>query len=362
MDRRDKIILIVVLSVVGLGVAYFLLDRMLLSDLAMQNARRTKLTRRMNELKGGKALLSSSQKKIDAVAARTLGGDEQVVGKQVQARLSELLKKAGLAEDSVFPIKPAPLGTAAGKTGDVEVGCRVTASGKLEQISNFLYYLDSEPYAHRVGRLRLTPRKGQVNMEVEFLTLVLAGTKRRGVTTVPASMPGGVLESRPPEYAAITGRDLFRPYIQRPPVEVATPKEPDRPAEPGPTRPPDAPANPDGRQQVCDLSTYGGVCEVGVRDMNSNQVKRYKVGDALCGGTVAMIDYRVMPFPDNPKFESQARVIVKIGNEYFAVERGRTLADKWAMPVAKLPGALRAAAAKGAEKPASMPATAAAMK
>ena len=64
-----------------------------------------------------------------------------------------------------------------------------------------------------------------------------------------------------------------------------------------------------------------------VFDTNQNKTANYKPGDTLAGGKIVMIDYRKMPFPKKPALLSQSRVILSIGEEYWAIERGNTLAD-----------------------------------
>lgn len=52
---------------------------------------------------------------------------------------------------------------------------------------------------------------------------------------------------------------------------------------------------------------------------------------------VVLIDYRPLPVPGREYLLSYSRVILKIGNEYWAVERGQTLANKYQLTPDKLP-------------------------
>ena len=74
-----------------------------------------------------------------------------------------------------------------------------------------------------------------------------------------------------------------------------------------------------------------------VLDSNENKTAIYKIGDDLAGGKIVMIDYRKMPFPKKPALLSQSRVILAIGEEYWAIERGNTLADKHKLVPEQLP-------------------------
>jgi hypothetical protein len=50
-----------------------------------------------------------------------------------------------------------------------------------------------------------------------------------------------------------------------------------------------------------------------------------------------LVDYRAMPLPGASGQQSFSRVIVRVKDEFFAIERGQTLADLRKMEVAKLP-------------------------
>ncbi|MCK7528948.1 MAG: hypothetical protein MZV64_71035 [Ignavibacteriales bacterium] len=54
-----------------------------------------------------------------------------------------------------------------------------------------------------------------------------------------------------------------------------------------------------------------------------------------------MVDYRSLPMPGNEALKSFSRVIIRIGTEYWAIERGRTVADKYQLSPELLPDILR---------------------
>ena len=74
-----------------------------------------------------------------------------------------------------------------------------------------------------------------------------------------------------------------------------------------------------------------------VLDTSRNKTASYKPGDELAGGKIVMIDYRKMPFPQKPALLSQSRVILTIGEDYWAIERGNTLADIHKLAPGQLP-------------------------
>lgn len=56
-----------------------------------------------------------------------------------------------------------------------------------------------------------------------------------------------------------------------------------------------------------------------------------------------MVDYRPMPLPGNAFLQSFSRVIIKIGSEYWAIDRGQTLADRRKLSTSELPSQLATA-------------------
>ncbi len=153
-------------------------------------------------------------------------------------------------------------------------------------------------------------------------------------------------------YAAITSRDLFRPYVKRPPE----PPPPAPAAEKPPENPPPQEKHedrgpPEQRFRVVGLPSWHGKQDVAVLDTENHQTATYKPGDALAGGTIVGVDYRPLPLPDKPDKVSSSRVIIKLGPEYWAVELGRTLAEKYRIAPDRLPAELKGEPAATAPAP-----------
>ncbi len=85
------------------------------------------------------------------------------------------------------------------------------------------------------------------------------------------------------------------------------------------------------------LSEWQGRPEVHVRDLTNQSLASYGQGDDLAGGKIVAVDYRSLPHPAKPGLQSHSRVIVKIGEAFWAVERGQTLADKRQLAAEQLP-------------------------
>jgi hypothetical protein len=97
------------------------------------------------------------------------------------------------------------------------------------------------------------------------------------------------------------------------------------------------------RFRVVGLPDWTEKQEVLVTDSATRQIRSYRPGDTLGGGVIALVDYRPMPLPDNPKILSPSRVILKVGPEYFAVELGQNLTEKRRLPDSMLPEEIRPA-------------------
>jgi hypothetical protein len=220
--------------------------------------------------------------------------------------------------------------------GAQEIGWNVQGDGPLTNIVHLLYLLNDSPWVHRLEGLSVSAgnRPGDVRVSFSYLTLVLDPAP-----DVTRKDLAGKLTLDSPDRALLNGivsRDFFRPYIKRPPQPpVPPPGSPGNPAVAGPPRPP----GPESFR-VVSLSEWQGQPEIHVRDTAAQRTLRFKVGDEMAGGSVVMIDYRPLPSPSQPGLLSHSRVILRIGSEYWAIERGRSLADKRKLGPAELPTSL----------------------
>jgi len=255
---------------------------------------------------------------------------------QASAQSGELLTRhilrSGLQEDEFtrLPIGPRKL------RGAQEIGWSVQGEGPLADVVDLLFVLQESPQLHRLDGVSVTGGElpGLVKVRFRYLTLVVD----------PA--PDVQRKELAPKYAldspqrhifdGIVGRDILRPYVKRSP--------PPSPGAPGssPGSAPLKPGSPPGPEafRIVSLSEWMGQPEVHVRDLIAQRTVRYKPGDAFAGGTLVCVDYRPFPMPGNSLLRSDSRVIVRIGAEYWAIERGKTLADKHKLAPEQLPAEL----------------------
>ncbi|MBC8242875.1 MAG: hypothetical protein H8E20_00650 [Verrucomicrobia bacterium] len=190
----------------------------------------------------------------------------------------------------------------------------------------------------RVENITFLPVGGaaEVRIDFQFLSLVVGAAKlaRQEQLTTREVRGETLISEERSLFAAITKRAFFLPYQKKP----DPPPQP--PTSPKPT-PPSVPPPPGPETyKIVSLSEWQGKPEIMVLDSNQNKTINYRLGDDLAGGKIVMIDYRKMPFPKKPALLSGSRVILAIGEEYWAIERGNTLADKHKLAPEQLPAGL----------------------
>ena len=190
----------------------------------------------------------------------------------------------------------------------------------------------------RVENITMLPvdTSTEARIDFQFLSLVVGPTKlAREKQVKTRGVRSETLQSEErPLFAAISKRAFFLPYQKKPPPA------PPPPTPPKPTSPSVPPPPGPETYKIVSLSQWQGQPEIMVLDSNQNKTVNYKPGDDLAGGKIVMIDYRKMPFPKKPALLSQSRVILAIEEEYWAIERGNTLADKHKLAPEQLPANL----------------------
>ena len=339
MNRRDKIIVISIGAFFGVLIAYLAANTLVFKPLEEALKLRTGLDEKIRVQRQLIDRLPALRMRLGKFCGQTLGTNETQVTEDVRARLAGLLASAGLASDKwkLTPLPASPLAGSKAKEKDKHVGWAINAHGGLEQVANFLYLLQREPYLHRLDNLKLTPGKGEITLDVTFQTLVFANRKDQPLNaTMPATEPA-TIDDAGNLYALVAKRDIFRPFIQRkapppPPPAPANPPAPPAAPEPQPPFNPPAPSL-DGAKLVS-LSSWPEP-EIVISD--NGRIEAFKIGDRLGEGQVVMVDYRPLADPQDPELLTESRVILQIGQEYWAVDRGRTLGQKHRLSGDQLP-------------------------
>ena len=332
MNRREKLLAGAVGGILGLFVVGFALHAFINKPLKEIDRRTTALRDRLEKIKGERRAFFAAEDGMKALTLRTFDDTVDQASAKSGEMITRTILSSGLseAEFTRLPFGPRKL------QGASEMGWSIQGEGPLSNVVNLVFRLQESPWLHKLDSLSVAAGDlpGLVKVRFRFLTLVMDPSPEVTRKELP---PGADLES--PNRRLLDGlvaRDLLRPYIKRPP--------PPPPPEPGqrPASRPTSPSSPPGPEsfRVVSLSEWLGQPEVHVRDLVNQKTMRYKTGDALAGGLVMSVDYRPMPIPGTGGMLSSSRVILKIGADLWAVDRGRTLADKRKLTQADLPAEL----------------------
>ncbi len=242
--------------------------------------------------------------------------------------LTRQILEAGLNEAKFtrLPVGPRKM------RGASEIGWNVQGEGPLLRVVNLLFLLEQSPYLQRVENLVLSGGDAPGVVRVQFRCLTLVMTPAPIVERQPLVAKMGLASIERRGLDGIVARDILRPYLKRPPPPPVKNKPSETPAPP-PTLAPPGPET----FRVVSLSEWQGQPEVHVRDLTNDKTVRYRPGEALAGGVIALVDYRPMPLPGPSGLQSFSRVIIRIRDEFFAIERGQTLADLRKLPTVQIP-------------------------
>jgi hypothetical protein len=318
-----------------LGVAYLMLSRMYLEPAAALDARISdagdKIAKARNEISREPILKA----RLKDMASRTYDSDPPRAAEAARSRLTFLLQASGINQQGLT-LQPNNSTNNAGLFSDV--GWSIHAKGPINAIVNFLYLIQHDPRVSRLENITLTPvpRSDQVDMKLRYGTLVLlpekAGAKAPAADVVPVPLPAAVLDDPHRQaFQLIVERNLFRPYLPRGNVYVASST-----GDSGPAQIPVESA----QYRVVGLPEANGQPVIMVRDTVTNATASYKPGDTLVNTTIIGVDYRQMPLPGKPFLSSGSRVIVRAENAYWAVELGQTFADRYRLAPEQLPPSL----------------------
>ena len=330
MNQREKIMAVAVGCLAGLFALIFGARLMFIKPLRDLDTRTAALRDKLARIQDERRASFAAEDRLKAIAKKTFAETVETASAVSAELLTRQITATGLAESgfSRLPLGPRRL------RGASEIGWNVQGEGSLANVVNLLYVLDTGSWLHRTENLSFaagdTP--GSVRVHFSYLTLVM--DPPLGVTHTNLLTPQPLDAPERSRLENIVVRDLLRPYIKAPPPPPPAPT-PAAAAAAAAARP-GGPPGPEN-YRVVSLSEWDGQPEIHVRDLSAQKTSRFKVGDTLAGGTVVLIDYRPLPDPSNPLLQSYSRLILRIGQDYWAIERGKTFADKRKLTEAELP-------------------------
>ena len=339
IDKKKLVVPSVVLA--SLVVAYFIADFTVLSKAQQLKGNILRVQGDVNGLKRFNLQSKGYEDRLKQYAQETFGLEEMEVSEQIRDRIDKMISTSRMRRGKEIS------SSISGKTKPNmyrEIGWRYKLIGSLRQAVNMMYLLRNDPYLHRIEGLNVEPTKDrkEVKLSFQYIALVLIPKKNEKLPTSdsadPKAIPKLADSKQLPLYYGIAGRNLFRPYLPKsaPPPRVAK-----RTKSPSPAP---APSTDWGKYKVVDLSQWGPEKDIRIENTQKRAQQRfrlYNVGDSLAGGTIVMVDYRTMPKPSQPELLSYSRLILKIGGDYYAVELGRSLAEKHRLKGKDIPPSLR---------------------
>jgi len=285
MNKREKNLAILVGAIVALFGAAYGLRALMIAPLQDMD-RKTALAReQLEKIKAERRAYFAAEDTLKAFAERTFADQVDQASAKSGEMLTRLILSSGLRESDFtrLPVGPRRL------RGASEIGWSVQGSGRLPGLVNLLFLLDTSPCLHRIENVTFSSgdTSGDVKLRFRFLTLVIEDAPE----VVPHEFPPRFALNSPERliYDSIIGRDILRPYIKQQPVPPATVARP----------PVGLPVSRPGLEifRVVSLSEWNRQPEVHVLDTTTQKTARYKPGDSLAGGVIAMVDYRPMPMP-----------------------------------------------------------------
>jgi hypothetical protein len=328
MKEREKILATVVGGLAGLLVLVMGLRQVVIMPLREIDKRTATVREKIAKIQADRRLFFTAEDRLKAVTLRAFADTVEQASAVSGEMLTRQIIAAGLREADFTrtPAGPRKL------RGASEIGWSVQGEGPLTNIVNLLFILDSSPWLHRTEDLVAANSEapGRVRVHFRYLSLVIDPAPEVTRTNLAPRLTLDSPERRLLD--SIVARDLLRPYIKRQLLPAPSRTTSVQPVAPG------GPAN----FRIVSLSEWRGQPEVHVRDLAAQKTLRYRPGDELMGGTVMMVDYRPMPMPGKRFLQSDSRLVLKIDNEYWAVERGTTFADKHKLAEAELPASLAA--------------------
>ncbi len=357
---RQKILLIAAASLVGMVLLYLVVKSLVLDPGAELDRQAAELEKNIRDTQ--KALLAEPEvaRRLADLYSRTFGTDESEVSEQMRARLMGLLAPSGLTSEQISSSPgSAPKRIRGSKSNDREISRNVSIkASRLDRAINLLYLLAAQPHLHLIDSLVLKPssERGKVDLQFRYSTLAMEPRKGAPSATGPSSVPASeqIASLDSPEralYRVIEDRDIFRPYVKRPPPEPSpAPAAPTPAPSPPPPPPPSRDEPEEAKWRLAGLPTLFGTELVYLRH-RGGESRSFQVGQDvnLLSGKIVAIDCRALPRHDNPKVFSESRVIVQVKDTFWAIELGDRLIDKHRLSPAELPAALRPPATQPAE-------------
>jgi len=173
IKNRQQLLTILTLTVIGLLV----LDKIVSPPLTkLWKGRADRITKLQNDVKHGEILRRNKESlrgRWAKIQAGTFPNDPTEAQQKLFSGLSHWMETSGISPDNIAP-NWKPGADASFKI----VECRVDASGSIDQLSQFLYALETDPMALKVDSIEMTAKNASgstIALGVQVSGLVLTG-------------------------------------------------------------------------------------------------------------------------------------------------------------------------------------------
>ncbi len=279
IQRREKILGIAALGLLGLVALYFLLiagdsrsDEQLATD-------RTKLT---TEIDGKQKMLQAAARDAKRMAdwqKRSLPADPVIARSLYQDWVRTLANKVNLHAATIVV-------NDAGARRDQfsKISCTLRARGSLGDLIDFMHEFYSVGYLHQIRKLDVKPVQSEhdldINMTIEALSLPTAETKGQ----LPKETGHGLLLAKRSEYhEPIVARNFFTAYVKpKPPAPPAPPQV----AAPAPRRRDPPTIDPADYAFVTGITEVDGAFQVWLQDRIVGKLWKLGTGEVFAIGKV----------------------------------------------------------------------------
>jgi len=330
MQKKEKLIGILLLSIVGIFVIFLLVQGVVVKPIKEIDKQTNGLKVKLKKLKDEQKLYQIADKEVKDAAGRMYSSNLDKANGMLGGMLNDLIDELGLdpRKFTRAPVGPNRM------RGAKEIGWAVQGEGSLEKLVDMLYKLDKSEALHRIDGLKFSPAKqpGDCKINFRYMTLVLdpAPSGIAGTNTALADLSAIERDS----YQGIVDRDIFRGYVKYVPPAAPAQNNPQQAAPQGPP-----PFRPEIYKAVS-LSTWGGKDELHILNTENWDLRTYTVGDQIEAWQIIGFDYTRKPLPGSI-LESDSRAILRKGTEYWVLEFGQTLAQLYQINADALPAELK---------------------
>ena len=319
MNTRERLLLIGVVSVAVVFLAKRLVSAVFIDPLRNLDSKVARTRESIDRIKSVVAMRPEIRRRLDLLRRLSLPDSVSVATSLYQRYLNEKLQEAGLGATMSAPKISRSKGNYS------LVSYTISGKARLESVVRFLYLFYRDPLLQEIESLRVSPygKPGSdiLSFSMKATGMAMAGTPVRADLVPPGGVPNDerapgarLVKLHEADFKGVVEKHIFRRGWTPPPPPPKSKKK--APARRVVQR--HAPrVDPAQYQRLKGMTDTGDVQMAWIEDTRSNRNLRHRVGDKLAIGELAAIDLY--------------HVVIKIGENYYKVRVGKTLAEREAL-------------------------------